>query len=81
MAEFSDIREEFVPEGNSGYSESADILSSDGVDYEGGIGGELSEVERLRGELEEARNRSLRALADLENFRVRSNRQTVEERK
>jgi molecular chaperone GrpE len=81
MAEFSEIKEDFVPEGNSGYSESADILSSDGVDDEGVIGDELSEVERLRGELEDAKNRSLRALADLENFRVRSNRQTVEERK
>ncbi|MDR1290636.1 MAG: nucleotide exchange factor GrpE [Planctomycetaceae bacterium] len=81
MAEFSDIREDFMPEGNSGYSEPADILSSDGIDDEGMVGGELSEVERLRAELEDARNRSLRALADLENFRVRSNRQTVEDRK
>ena len=40
-----------------------------------------SEVEQLRAELEEAKNRSLRALAELENYRVRVNRQTAEERK
>ena len=49
-------------------------------------GGELppepvSEVEQLRGELEEAKNRTLRALADLENFRTRAARQMAEERK
>jgi molecular chaperone GrpE len=41
----------------------------------------LSELEQLRIDLDEAKNRSLRALADLENFRARTNRQTAEERK
>ena len=41
----------------------------------------LSEVDQLHIELEEAKNRALRALADLENYRVRVNRQTAEERK
>lgn len=40
-----------------------------------------SETEQLRLELEEAKNRALRALADLENYRARINRQTIEERK
>ena len=40
-----------------------------------------SEVERLRLELEEAKNRTLRAMADLENYRTRMNRQMAEERK
>jgi molecular chaperone GrpE len=42
---------------------------------------QLSELEQLRIDLDEAKNRSLRALADLENFRARTNRQTAEERK
>ena len=41
----------------------------------------LSEVEQLRLELEEAKNRTLRAMADLENYRTRINRQMTEERK
>ena len=41
----------------------------------------ISEMEQLRRELEEAKNRTLRALADLENYRVRVNRQMAEERK
>ena len=41
----------------------------------------LSEVEQLRLELEAAKNRTLRALADLENYRVRINRQMEEEKK
>ncbi|MDR1964390.1 MAG: nucleotide exchange factor GrpE [Planctomycetaceae bacterium] len=41
----------------------------------------LSELEQLRIDLDEAKNRSLRALADLENFRARTNRQAAEERK
>lgn len=41
----------------------------------------LSELEQLRIDRDEAKNRSLRALADLENFRARVNRQTAEERK
>ena len=41
----------------------------------------VTDVEQLRHELEEARNRTLRALADLENYRTRVNRQMAEERK
>jgi molecular chaperone GrpE len=41
----------------------------------------VSEVEQLRLELEEAKNRGLRALADLENYRVRANRLMADERK
>ena len=39
------------------------------------------EADPLRLELEEAKNRALRALADLENYRARMNRQMAEERK
>lgn len=38
-------------------------------------------AEQLRSELEEAKKRTLRALADLENYRTRVNRQMEEERK
>ena len=41
----------------------------------------VSETDQLRFELEEAKNRTLRALADMENYRARINRQTTEERK
>ena len=41
----------------------------------------VSEVEQLRLELDEAKNRALRALADLENYRTRVHRQMAEERK
>jgi molecular chaperone GrpE len=41
----------------------------------------VSEADQLRKELEEAQNRTLRALADLENYRTRVNRQMAEERK
>ena len=41
----------------------------------------ISETDRLRLELEEAKNRTLRAMADLENYRTRVNRQMAEERK
>ena len=41
----------------------------------------VSETDQLRLELEEAKNRTLRAMADLENYRARVNRQTAEERK
>jgi len=41
----------------------------------------ISEADRLRIELEEAKNRTLRALADSENYRARINRQMAEERK
>jgi molecular chaperone GrpE len=41
----------------------------------------VSEMDQLRLELEEAKNRGLRALADLENYRARINRQLAEERK
>ena len=43
--------------------------------------GSVTEVESLRTELEEAKNRTLRALADFENYRARMNRQMAEERK
>ena len=41
----------------------------------------VTEADQLRLELEEAKNRTLRALADLENYRARVNRQMAEERK
>ena len=41
----------------------------------------ISEMDQLRLELEEAKNRALRAMADLENYRTRINRQMAEERK
>jgi molecular chaperone GrpE len=41
----------------------------------------VADAEQLRHELEEAKNRTLRALADLENYRTRVNRQMAEERK
>ncbi len=40
-----------------------------------------SELEQLKLDLEQAKDRSLRALADLENYRARVNRQFAEERK
>lgn len=40
-----------------------------------------SEVEQLRLELDQAKDRALRAFADLENFRARTARQSIEERK
>jgi len=50
--------------------------SADGMPQE-----PVSEMDQLRVELEEAKSRALRALADLENYRTRINRQTAEERK
>jgi len=41
----------------------------------------ISEAGQLRLELEEAKNGKLRAMADLENYRTRINRQMTEERK
>jgi len=41
----------------------------------------IFEVDQLRLELDEAKSRALRALADLENYRARINRQMAEERK
>jgi molecular chaperone GrpE len=41
----------------------------------------VPEAAQLRQELDEAKSRALRALADLENFRVRVSKQTAEERK
>jgi len=41
----------------------------------------VSEMGQLRLELEEAKSRALRAMADLENYRARINRQMAEERK
>jgi len=40
-----------------------------------------AEYEKLKNDLEEAKDRGLRALADLENFRARTNRLAQEERK
>ena len=42
---------------------------------------DLGDADCLRLELEEQKNRTLRALADLENYRTRINRQMAEERK
>ncbi len=42
---------------------------------------DLSEVDQLREELALAKDRALRALADLENYRVRAARQAADERK
>ncbi len=42
---------------------------------------EASELEKVKAERDEARDRALRALAELENFRARSNRTAQEERK
>ena len=58
-------------------------FTSDPEESGGGEGPQepVSEVEQLRIELEEAKNRTLRALADLENYRTRVARQTAEERK
>ena len=41
----------------------------------------LSELDQVKLELEQAKDRSLRALADLENYRNRVNRQSAEDRK
>lgn len=41
----------------------------------------LAEYEKLKAELDEAKDRGLRALAELENFRQRTNRLAQEERK
>jgi len=41
----------------------------------------VSEIDQLRGELEESKNRALRAWAELENYRARVKRQVEEERK
>ena len=40
-----------------------------------------SEYDKLKQELEEAKDRGLRALAELENYRARTNRLHAEERK
>ena len=42
---------------------------------------DMSELEQVKLELDQAKDRSLRALADLENYRNRVNRQFAEERK
>ena len=64
-------------------------MSGEHIDFVSGPeepGGDLpqepvSEVEQLRIELEEAKSRTLRALADFENYRNRVARQMAEERK
>ncbi|MDR2345312.1 MAG: nucleotide exchange factor GrpE [Planctomycetaceae bacterium] len=81
MTEYSDIKEDVKPEELIAKSDSIDAVSSADDNSEGGSIGTSSEVIQLREELEEMKNRSLRALADLENYRVRSNRQIIEERK
>jgi molecular chaperone GrpE len=68
MSTDEEIQEENQETNQSGYS--------DAPPEEG-----LSELEQLRLDLEQAKDRSLRALADLENFRNRTNRQAAEERK
>ena len=42
---------------------------------------EQTEIDRLRLELDQSKDRALRALADLENYRARANRQMADERK
>jgi len=62
--------------------EHLDLVSEPEASGAGGLSQEpVSEIEQLRLELEEAKNRALRALADSENYRVRINRQATEERK
>jgi len=58
--------------------EHIDLVSEPNVSH--GIE-KTAESDQLRLELEEQRNRTLRALADLENYRTRINRQMAEERK
>lgn len=41
----------------------------------------INEIDQLRLELDQSKNRALRALADLENYRARVNRQSADERK
>jgi molecular chaperone GrpE len=62
--------------------EHLDLVSEPARTSTGGESQEpVSEVDHLRIELDEAKNRALRALAELENYRARVNRQTAEERK
>ena len=56
-------------------------MSSEHIDLVSEPEEAVSEVEQLRLELEEAKDRALRALADLENYRTRKNREVIEERK
>jgi molecular chaperone GrpE len=82
MSEYSDINEDILPNENVKNSATNEVEATDGnIVSDEVIGGAVSEVEQLKVELEDAKNRSLRALADLENFRTRSNRQILEERK
>jgi len=62
--------------------EHLDLISEpEGANGESAPQKPVSKVEQLRLELEESKNRTLRALADLENYRTRVNRQMAEERK
>jgi len=62
--------------------DSIDLISEpEGAEVEDTPQEPASEMDQLRLELEEAKNRTLRALADLENYRSRVNRQMAEERK
>jgi molecular chaperone GrpE len=56
-------------------------MSGEHIDFVSEPEEELTDVEQLRLELDEAKNRTLRALAELENYRARTNRQMTEERK
>ena len=56
-------------------------MSGEGIDLVSEPEESISDADQLRIELEEAKDRALRALADLENYRIRVNRQMAEERK
>jgi molecular chaperone GrpE len=75
MTEYSDIKD--TAEELNNRTETASDNDNNSTDANEA----LSEIEQLKIELEETKNRSLRALADLENFRTRANRQIIEERK
>ncbi|MDR2172478.1 MAG: nucleotide exchange factor GrpE [Planctomycetaceae bacterium] len=81
MTENTDIKEDIKPDEAMDATDSFGVEGSGDISSGGGACEGTPEIEQLRNELEEAKNRSLRALADLENFRVRSNRQIIEERK
>jgi molecular chaperone GrpE len=82
MSEHSDINEDVLQNKNAENSVSDEIdTTDDNIASDEIINDAASEVEELKIKLESEKNRSLRALADLENFRTRSNRQILEERK
>ena len=62
--------------------EHIDLVSEpEGTRADGSSQEPVSEADRQRLELDEAKNRALRAMADLENYRTRKNREIAEERK